>query len=89
MKAGDLSVNWRYSEDKRNTTCSVGVRSEGGTFTELASATIRRFHKDQFEYEKARKTSLKRALATLYPDHSGKEARASVWQSYFNRKLKK
>ena len=90
MRSGELSITWRYSENKQRTTCSIGVR-EGGTLTELASATISRYYKDQFEYEKARKTSLKRALATMFPNSTdeAKARRAEVWTAYFGRKNKK
>lgn len=90
MKAGELSVNWRYSADRRSTTCTIGTQMREGGMVELASATIKRFHKDPFEYEKARKTSLKRALATLYPNgREDKPARTMVWSFYFSRKPQK
>jgi hypothetical protein len=90
MKSGELSITWRYSENKQRTTCSVGTRN-GGTLTELASATISRYYKDQFEYEKARKTSLKRVLTVIFPGSSSeaKAHRAEVWAAYFSRKAKK
>lgn len=85
MKAGELSVNWRYSEDRQSTTCMVS-RRDGGTLTELASVTIRRHYKDQFEYEKARKNSMKRALQVV---GIPKEQRAAIWDAYFARKPQK
>lgn len=90
IKIGEstIAVNWAYDRSKRNckTTCYIQT-IEGETKTTIASGTVRKFHEDQFEYEKARKVSLKSALK----DESSsvkfsREERAAIWHAYHNRK---
>ena len=78
-----VKVRWQYSPDRIQTTCFVDKLENETEFSSLGAATIKRFAKDSFEYEKARKTSLKRALAA---SDLNKEERSEIWVAYFSRK---
>lgn len=78
-----LKINWQYSTDRKKTTCFMLASLPDGTNKPIGSVTIGLYYKDRFEYEKARKTSLKRLLETTGLDRS---ARAEIWKAYFDRK---
>ena len=77
-----VKVRWQYSPDKIETTCFLDSLGNGESVS-IAAASIKRFVKDHFEYEKARKVSLKRALAA---SDLNKEERSEIWTAYFSRK---
>lgn len=83
LKGIEFKINWQYSDDKKKTTCYINADRGNGTITPVGSITIGLYYKDRFEYEKARKTSLKRLL-----EHTGFERaeRAAIWKAYFDRK---
>jgi hypothetical protein len=82
----ELKVNWQYSTDKKRTTCYMNAVQPDGSNKPVGSITINLYYKDHFEYEKARKTSLKRLLLAV---ELPKEARTEIWAAYFARKPKK
>jgi hypothetical protein len=80
-----VKVRWQYSPDKIQTTCFLDSLW-GDKSSSISSGTATKSKKDQFEYEKARKTSLKRALAA---SDLNKEERGEIWIAYFARKQPK
>jgi len=77
-----VKVRWQYSPDRIQTTCFLDSLW-GEESSSISSGTATKSKKDQFEYEKARKTSLKRALAA---SDLNKEERSEIWVAYFSRK---
>lgn len=77
-----VKVRWQYSPDRIQTTCFLDSLW-GNEISSISSGTATKSKKDQFEYEKARKTSLKRALAA---SDLNKEERSAIWVAYFSRK---
>ena len=80
-----VKVRWQYSPDKVQTTCFLDSLL-GNEAISISSGTATKSRKDQFEYEKARKTSLKRALAA---SDLNKKERSDIWTAYFSRKQPK
>lgn len=81
-----LKVNWQYSPDHQHTTCYMNLLHEDGSNSPIGSITINLYYKDHFEYEKARKTSLKRLLEVT---GLNREERKEIWRTYFARKPEK
>jgi hypothetical protein len=91
-----LSINWSYSDPTadvflapRRTTCYMKALLPDGTNKTIASATISLYYKDHFEYEKARKASLRHLLHDVWPEKENKTEREEIWKTYFARKAKK
>lgn len=55
----------------------------------IESASVKRFHKDTFDKDKARRYSLAKVLDILYPGIDNKETRAKFWSAYITRGLQK
>lgn len=76
-------IGWQYSDkDAKNiplsTTCFI--RNENKEV--VSEETVKRFYKDAFDKEIARKESLKKAINAIIPDD---DVRAIVWKAYFER----
>ena len=55
----------------------------------ILDVTVKKFNRDAFDVEKARKFSLDKAISFLFPGKQNKEIRKGFWDSYRTRNSKK
>jgi hypothetical protein len=80
-------VYWQYGNMLLSTSCHLEVKLPNGEDKLVSFVTIKRFHKDKHDIEKARRASLKKMLIDAFPSYgydtnNNYSIRAKFWESY-------
>lgn len=90
----EMFVSWSYETVKnkslpghalQNVTNVTVSKKENDKYVPIETTSVRKYHKDRENRDKARKFALKKVLGQLFPSARQKNERATFWDAYKNR----